>query len=481
MYSGARRFIVIGTALSLIGVVPAWADRAAPRAPAHPRQTHSLSGKTQPRGRLSVSVKGTGSYAIKGRGTCEVGAKSESYRLAPGKYRVVAAGARVRPGGAVVRAGQRKLVRVSFRRQTPPGTVTRVSADAAGTPANDQSDGFAVWSPDGSRIAFISGASNLVRGPGRGGLFVKTLATGRVDRVVSFTPELRGFDLAGNLAWSPDGTRIAFNTEASKIVPEDTNGRDDVFVVSLTTGEVLRASVDSQGRQTRSGVDSYHPDWSPDGSRLTFVSDQLDPKDDDSWQSIYVKDLTTGAVQLFSPQGRYNASAPAWSPDGRQIAWQASGTGIMVQDLGEGNVRVAVADRDAGTPVWSPDGTRIAYDSALEDIFVTNLASGQRDKVSFAGEPGTGSYVPAWSPDGSSILFISTAGPTPGSALYVRNLATGRLVEVSTNSSGKRVNNGSGPGSWSPDGKQIVFTSSATNYVPCDTQSNTEVFVKRLS
>lgn len=349
-----------------------------------------------------------------------------------------------------------------------------MSTNAAGIPANGDSD-MAIWSPDGARVAFTSEASNLAgKSSEPGGLFIKTIATGQVEKVTRAAG-------AGDLSWSPDGTRIAFSSEDASLVPGDTNDAEDVFVVSLTSKQVERVSVDAHGGQAGNSSDSYSPAWSPDGTRLLFVSDQLDPEDDDLLQSIYVKDMATGAVQNIS-LGRYHASSPVWSPDGARIAWDEAG--IQVRYLASGRTSTAVASSDAGDPVWSPDGTRLAYQN-YDRIYVLDERTGHREKISVDSQgrnTGSQSFGPIrWSPDGSEIMFGSVT--EIGGELLIKNLSSGQIVRGSTGSHGKRANNGSFFGSWSPDGKRIVFTSGASNLVPCDGQGADEkidVFLKTI-
>src|SRR5262249_15453478 len=121
----------------------------------------------------------------------------------------------------------------------------------------------------------------------RGGawdIYVRDLATGQVTMVsTSSTGEFGNNNtLAQNsrVAWSPDGTKIAFTSFASNLVAGDTNGLPDVFVKDLITGATERVSVGTGGIQAIdttapvSGIidGSMFPKFSPDGSLLLFTS-----------------------------------------------------------------------------------------------------------------------------------------------------------------------------------------------------------------
>jgi TolB protein len=131
---------------------------------------------------------------------------------------------------------------------------------------------------------------------------------------------------------------------------------------------------------------------------------------------------------------------------------------------GKRTYRLAVADSDAYneqiiltstqpimSPAWSPDGRRLAYVSFEEGrsaVFVQEVATGKREKV--ASHPGINS-APAWSPDGRSLaLTLSRDG---NAEIYVLDLASKRLQRV-TNSFAIDTEP-----AWSPDGRELVFTS----------------------
>src|SRR5205823_2291991 len=70
--------------------------------------------------------------------------------------------------------------------------------------------------------------------------------------------------------FSPDGTKVAFDSYASNLVPGDTNGANDIFIKDLTTGAVTRVSTAADG--TQANGNSYEPVFSPDGSKVAFLS-----------------------------------------------------------------------------------------------------------------------------------------------------------------------------------------------------------------
>lgn len=524
-----------------------------------PLAMHSVSNHAK-KGALKIVVSGSGSYTVMGKNYRGTGKSSRVFRVKTGTYKVQAANATVRPVKVKVVKGKVAKVRVAFRTapspeatpttprptpsQGPPtvsppptwspppppvsgalGEVQRVSNNALGAEANDTSDS-PVWSPDGTRIAFRSTATNLVPGDTNGyaDIFVKTLSSGAIERISLDALGAEANNTSESPVWSPDGTQIAFSSWATNLVADDTNGYADVFVKTLTSGAVERISVDVAGRQANGN--SKSPAWSPDGSLIAFTSDasNLVPVDTFYWTDIFLKSLSTGAVQLVSTdssgfQALGNAISPVWSPDGTRIAfwsWAANlvlgdtngMSDVFVKDLTSGEMeRVSVnsagtqGDGNSGSPKWSPNGTQIAFRSSAtnlvrgdtngwNDVFVKTLTSGavQRVSVTSAGTQGDGvSSDPAWSPDGTMIAFSSSSSNLVRddtffwNDVFVKTLSSGAVQRVSTDIAGGQANGNSELSVWSPDGTKIAFESYATNLVAGDSNASRDVLVKKLA
>ena len=427
-------------------------------------------------------------------------------------------------------AGRRGLVGGDTMANTAPeftesGSITRISTDAAGGQGNSDSYG-PVFSPDGTKVAFYSYASNLVPGDGNGAgdIFVKDLTTGVITRISTDASGAQADGFSYEPVFSPDGTKVAFSSGASNLVPGDTNGAHDIFVKDLTTGVVTRVSTDATGAQANGY--SYWPVFSPDGTKVAFYSfaSTLVPGDNNSASDIFVKDLITGAVTRVSTdvsgtQGNSGSYLPVFSPDGTKVAFFSdasnlvpgdtnSATDVFVKDLTTGAVtRVST---DAGgiqangysySPVFSPDGTKVAFYSAASnlapgdtngsyDIFVKDLTTGAITRVSTdAGgiQANSSSYIPTFSPDGTKLAFYSYAtNLVPGDTnntpdVFVKDLTTGIVTRLSTDAAGAQGNGYSDSPVFSPDGNKVVFNSGAPNLVPDDTNYTTDIFVKDLS
>jgi Tol biopolymer transport system component len=141
-----------------------------------------------------------------------------------------------------------------FVRDRETNVTERVSVDSNGNQANNYSGwSKASISPDGRYVVFDSGASNLVPGDtnNQTDIFVHDRQTGITERV---NVDSDGNEANGNSLFpsiSDDGRYVAFSSFAANLVLEDTNRHWDVFVHDRQTGVTERASVDSEGNQTR--------------------------------------------------------------------------------------------------------------------------------------------------------------------------------------------------------------------------------------
>jgi Tol biopolymer transport system component len=288
--------------------------------------------------------------------------------------------------------------------------------------------------------------------------------TGRVS-VDSFCGEAN--DDSDMPTISSDGRYVAFHSEATNLVPGDTNGSWDIFVHDCLTGETTRVSVDSMGIQ--GDDDSQYPDLSPDGRYVAFQSDaaNLVPGDTNNKTDIFVHDCLTGVTTRVSVDSAgvesngYSQFADL-SLDGRYVAFDSSASNLV------------------------PGDTNYAH-----DIFVHDRNTGETTRVSVnsMGEQAKlWSHYAAITPDGRFVTFHSDAyNLVPGDTnncldIFVHDRTTGQTIRVNVDSSGGEANDQSSLPAISWDGRRVVFKSWADNLVPGDTNEEIDTFVNsRLS
>jgi len=181
-----------------------------------------------------------------------------------------------------------------FVRDLFTNTTTRVSVSSAGNQGNIFTSSFPSISADGRFVAFVSDATNLAPGDTNNSndIFVRDLSTNTTTRV---SVDSAGNQANNNSFAIPsisgDGRFVAFNSAATNLVPGDTNGRRDIFVRDLSTNTTTRVSVDSAGNQ---GNDiSFSTSISANGRFVAFDSNatNLVPGDSNNTGDVFVVDI----------------------------------------------------------------------------------------------------------------------------------------------------------------------------------------------
>jgi TolB protein len=196
-------------------------------------------------------------------------------------------------------------------------------------------------------------------------------------------------------AWSPDGKWIAYISNGSR-------PRDQVAYEIY----VMRANGSRLRRVTRDRFPDYDLAWAPDGKHFVFQSTRPS-----ATSGVWVVNVNgTGLRRLTG-----DAAQPAWSPDGKTIAFVRSGR-IWLMNANGSDVRQLTvppeppeSERPASdqTPDWSPNGEQIAFERAYRgrrDIYaIRSDGSGIRRLTKEAGQH----IFPAWSPNGRRIVFVT--------------------------------------------------------------------------
>lgn len=343
---------------------------------------------------------------------------------------------------------------------------------------------------------------------------VSVSASGRQANSYAFEPAI-----------SDNGRFVAYFSDASNLVPGDTNNWNDVFVQDTLTGKVQRVSVTSTGRQVARG--GYQPAISDNGRFVVFASDAPDlvPGDTNGFADIFLRDRVAGTTTRVSvasdgsQQIGGGAAAPEISGDGRYIVYWSAATNLVPGDtndqmdvfrydrltrrtirvsIGSGGTQGNAQSGYPGGPDISNDGRFVVFESEASnlvpndgngnvlDVFVRDVAARTTRLVSVAsnGTPGNlDSYWPSVSGDGRFVAFNSDAtnlvrGDTNGEwDIFVRDLRLGITTRVSVASNGTQADNISYPPDISVDGRYVTFFSIADNLVPGDTNNTWDIFV----
>jgi TolB protein len=274
-------------------------------------------------------------------------------------------------------------------------------------------------------LALLIAAPSASSASGRNGLvaFVRETNDGS-DEIHVVTPggKAEKFVVAGSApAWSPDGRRFAFQAAVER---EDGDVDFDLFVANADGSDLRHID--------RPGADDIMPSWSSDGAHLAFARDEDTTRDNISvFSEICVvridgsgfRQLTHNSVREF---------APAWSPNGKWIAWDRApsfGDIWIMRADGTRKRRLAGTAGWDDAPSWAPDGTEIAFDTdgprAVAGIDVWSLKRRRLRHV--AGTRGSDSG-PAWSPDGRMLAFTRTSAADDVYVIGVRGGRPRRLV-----------------------------------------------------
>ncbi|WP_298962002.1 Hint domain-containing protein [uncultured Methylobacterium sp.] len=268
-----------------------------------------------------------------------------------------------------------------FVKNLTTGALTRVS-----TPALEPGSSL-TWSSDGSKLAFAATRRDLPPGQSgnNGNVYVKDLGNGRLDLVSRDAGGRAGNGDSISPSFSADGTKIAFASNATSFVAGDTNNRADVFVKNLSTGSNTRASIAGDGTQSNGG--SVSPVLSPDGTKVAFSSDasNLVPGDTNGHTDVFVKDLTTGAITRL-PGTETSAKTPlAVSGDGTRLAFLETEDATFRQDVFATDVAMCFV---TGTGILTTRGAITVETLRIGDRVVT--ASGARRPVVWIGRRSLG-------------------------------------------------------------------------------------------
>jgi Tol biopolymer transport system component len=365
----------------------------------------------------------------------------------------------------------------------PTGLTELVSSTPSGDPGTGQNLDPSL-SADGSRIAFHSWAPDLhpqtPRDPchTRAGMppmsyedantgdylipcaqvYVRDGSSGAM-LLASVSSSGEPGDLDSLFPWiSGNGRFVAFASQATNLVPNDTNHAWDVFVHDLENGRTERVSLSSTGKQIEPDVTRREeavraPSMSHDGRYVAFssVASDLVPDDTNDVSDVFVHDRVSRRTERVSitskgEEATAGSTATSISPDGRYVVFVSAATNLVARRT-NGRRHVFLRDRVTRT---------------TETISISSTGEEANDDA--------GNYRSVISADGRYVVFDSSASnlseetdDNDSSDIFVRDRVTRRTTRVSVTSSGEQADGPSRDGAISLNGRYVAFTSPAEN------------------
>lgn len=377
---------------------------------------------------------------------------------------------------------------------------------------------------DGQYVVFGSRADNLAPGDENweDDVFIRKRNAGLTEAVSVSSAGDIGNSASGRPIITSNGRYVVFHSTSSDLVPGDTNNMSDAFLRDLQLGITERVSLGSGG--TQGNYHSFFPAISDDARYVAFSSNATNmvPGDTNTDLDIYLRDRQTGTTSLLSVnssgvKGNASSDYPSMSADGRYVAFSSLATNLVTGDT-NAVMDIFVRDRQtsqtkrvsvdsggvqgnaiSGQPMVSYNGRYVTFHSYSDnlvpgdtngtaDVFVHDLQTGVTERVSLnsSGVQGNAnSGHPTISSDGRYVAFHSdatnlVAGDTNGTSdIFVRDRQTGTTTRVSVDTSGTQANGYSIIPSISLNGEFIVFASAATNLVPGDVNGKNDIFIRQ--
>lgn len=332
-----------------------------------------------------------------------------------------------------------------------PGALVSARNPSVPLPAGgDDNSIISSVSPDGRFVVFTSAANDLT--PGGNSLYSLNVflrdRTSQTTTLISGnsngTGGGNGDSMFGQV--SANGRYVVFQSDASDLVPGDTNGASDIFLRDTYTGTTRLISVAMDGGFANGA--STDPVMTPDGACVAFISSasNLVPNDTNGIPDVFVRDLITQTTWLVSvgallPSGSLNPimATPVITPDGRYVAFFSLATNLVPGVPGTSAGEVYVRDRVAGTTTWASTNAAAIVSAAL-------------------GLSNAPAYHPRLSDDGRYVAFKAGSTSQTGAVVVLEYDSTaGTTTTINTNGVGwyTDLNDDYGP-VMTPDGRFIA-------------------------
>jgi Tol biopolymer transport system component len=326
-------------------------------------------------------------------------------------------------------------------------------------------------------------------------------------------------------ATSSNGRWVVFSSDATNLVPNDTNGKTDVFRLDRQTGEIRRVSVNDDGVQADGR--SFASGVSKDGRLVLFWShaSNLVANDTNAQPDVFIYDTvlhtpTRLSNALYGYQADGASRFPTMSEDGRWVAFVSTAWNIVdgdnndLQDVFLLDRRTGLTTRigqpafgetndDSGGAEITPNGRYVAFETRASNLvagdtngridgFVVDVARNTTTCVSVNDDGIIGnaeSRSPIVSSNGRWVSFSSlatnlVAGDTNATSdSFIRDMRRGTIRRISVRNDGVQADGGSDRGVFDASSRYVAFSSIASNLVTGQTDTNNvlDVYVHDLS
>ena len=238
-------------------------------------------------------------------------------------------------------SGDTNAKRDIFVRDRKLNTTSLLSKNSAGNSGNNESSTPSI-SCDGTYVSFYSAASDLVVGDTNGYYDLFLVDRINSNSITNITAGANDHTTSAENQISCNGSTVIFMSTASNLVPNDTNGRYDIFAYDIWTGVKQRVNVDSSENQSADSVspsNTYSGGVDFSGRYVVFEGawNDLVTGDTNGTFDIFMRDLQEGTTQIVSKrnsttQSTLASSFPSITLDGREVIFLSTDTGLVAGD-----------------------------------------------------------------------------------------------------------------------------------------------------
>jgi eukaryotic-like serine/threonine-protein kinase len=292
------------------------------------------------------------------------------------------------------------------------------------------------WSPDGSRIAFLSDdgtGMNVYWVPPTGGARRKIAQTH-----LQYLDRFTSIGAVGSQPWSPDGRRLVF----SRLEPTNS--------VALWTADI-ESGQEARLTSPPAGASDWRGAWSHDGKWIAFTRLSTG-----SPSNLYLVPASGGEPRAVLPDKTVGRGSATWSLDDNHLLFVSAGVfggDVSEVEIGTGRIRQLTVGATVSTPILSSTG-RVVFSHWSHETFFYRMPvaneAGEHEQISLSGGSNFGQR---FSPDGRQIVFQSSRAGR--SELWLHDMETGKERQLTYPPAGREDRTPD----WSPDGTQVVFLS----------------------